>query len=439
MEGGQGEEQLKILSSAAKFFTEERLKNFSVVGNDGTRIRVNREWLIARSVLVGALMEESALETSVLRINVPGATFEALYEYLCTGTTQLLRFEKTIGASVEEKDVVEVQSLLSLLVAADYCELSSLSNNVSDGLMRSLEACPSLSLLVLEHCKTDFLTDLAKRAQATLWSNPFRAMDTVAMKHLGEECLDLLLRDEFITADEFEVFRLVQKWVEVNGEAASAPNLIDHVRLENISAKLLSAEVKASQLVSQKDLLEAYEKQALRAQAIHNDVPQGPRYLPNWRHTSTNRAIGHEEEMLDILDCSPMKVGEYRWAFHVQGMSQQPAWIGVALSGKDMDRETSLAKHEYGWAYSSQGGIRHGDRNEQGNPCFKAGSKVTFTLNLSDDNETNGTLSAAIDGGDEFQLFSDLQRELDGPGGFVPAVSLFAPATIEFMGIQRLR
>ena len=70
---------------------------------------------------------------------------------------------------------------------------------------------------------------------------------------------------------------------------------------------------------------------------------------------------------------------------------------------------------------------------------FKTGSKVMFKLDLSSEEENNGTLSISVDGGDVVTLFTGLRAHLDGiTGGFLPAVACDVGAQIKIIKIEQL-
>ncbi|CAB9526636.1 expressed unknown protein [Seminavis robusta] len=462
----------------SSFLTDQALTDLSLLGNDGQVVRANRLVLAARSKVFRSMLlgEFAEARKDVIPLNYKGCVLQAILEYILTDSAELLRKGALLCRSDEDEEennntnitpspshdddddhnpFERVKTLVSLMGAAIYFNLPLLCEKVFQHLAHCLKKEPSLSFAVLEAYKQEapaIPTQLKNLAMSKLSTNIETLDEKCGVSLLSASSLEEILKDNTIQADEQNLFELVLQWAEHedndndnhhHDRSLAASEMIQHhVRLDWIDPEYLSTTVSESNLVSQKSLLEAFKLQALAAKKQHNVVFRRRRCQPVWNSTLTEMSTAGEMRGVDMLQYPSMSSGVHRWTMEVV-KDVTFTWLGVALPSKPLDLHKWLGKQDAGWAYGSNGAACHQtDTYNCVHPKFKEGSRVTMTLNLLANNEEkNGTLSASVDGGEEFILFDNLRAQLV-PGqedcGFVPAVSNRAPAKIRLIDIERL-
>ena len=203
----------------------------------------------------------------------------------------------------------------------------------------------------------------------------------------------------------------------------AARKLTRHVRLERIDPTYLSTTVADSELVSEAQLLEAFKLQALAAKAhpLSFDLLLGKQ--PTWK----SRRDRSPRKTLDML---PVGDGVLRWSIQVEKNCSY-FWIGIeeASSGQLYAYTVRGAGHVSCWE-----GKVESVRDELDEAKFKTGSTIEFVLNLTRDDDQNGSLSAAVDDGSATTIFSDLLAQNKR---FLPAHCIGDGGSIRLLSIEK--
>ena len=248
-----------------------------------------------------------------------------------------------------------------------------------------------------------------------------------------------ILEDSNLRADELQIFKMLQLWVNSDKERATiASELSKLIRIDWIDPVALSTAVATSGFVPLEQLADAYKIQAKRRSS-----------LPAWKEpdlkkfcTSTVTTKSSYEQF--SLEHYPIKSGSCRWVFEMIEASPFAIWIGM-VGMKHMKRFKTALGLSQGWKGSHQfWGCRKDGRvfsdsyfASDTKLRFQTGSKVTFKLNLAADDEGGGTLSASVDGGAYHRLFCNLRDSIDEDcAGFVPALSMSKPACIKLLNFE---
>ena len=242
---------------------------------------------------------------------------------------------------------------------------------------------------------------------------------------------------------------------------------IQRLKLHYIDPVLLSTKVAESGLVTQGQLLKAFQKQALMARQYHNiDFSRPRNRTALWKNGMSELFISRDGEFKeDVLQYPPMTDGVHRWNVLIED-SGDSTWLGLSLSqihknvrillngqhgsSRSNNGKKDEAIHDRNWVYSNDGDAFHGGSCFGSHAGFTSGTQVTLTINLlpddevgaydSDEEPNNGTLSASIDGGPRFVLFTNLRASLAKyPGeGFLPSVSMHDPGRVRLVDIRHL-
>jgi len=246
------------------------------------------------------------------------------------------------------------------------------------------------------------------------------------------------------------MFRILQTWSSGGDKFSAnearrnaAREMSKHVALERIRPSDLKNIVKPSGLVSQEQLLYAYETHALEAEANSNVFWSGMRSTALWQgsesDTITSEGDCHGVEALRA--CMAIRSGVWKWSIKVEQLCDL-AWIGVLSTAHSISTDTWLGKQAGGWVYGSNGSACHATGQDGGPylesfPKFEAGSVVTMKLDL----RKEGVLCASVGHAKStpFCLFKGMKSAFapNQEVGFLPAVSLRSPGKIRLLGMQQ--
>ena len=445
--------------------TNKALTDVILEGNDGVKVWANRRDLGARSevfesMLLGPFQEASQ---DVVRIGFyDGEVLKAVVEYVHSDTTNILDDE--IHDTPER-----IQTLVSLVGAAEYFDLPELGIKAKQRTLASIRKSPSLAFVLFEVCRAAGPVapiGLQESALSAIRSTIIDINDSYrsAVGLLSESSLEEILKDDEIPAGEGKLFDLLLHWIEggVNGEEEPmidddfttianrkrvGSQLVKHIHLEWIDPTILATTAASSGLVSFEQLAEAFRFQAVTAAAQYGvSFNKARLVLPKWKisqdQVSTADESDYRAELLDIPD--PMISGTYQWTIEVERDCNLGVDLGLvfAASARDWKYDDWLGSHQNAWVLGHEGAtFCEGVESAVPGLHFGAGSKVTFKLSLDSDREAgNGCLIASVDGGQSVQLFSNLRDNLKdtGKGGFIPACTMKKPGRVRLLDFHRV-
>ncbi|CAB9512692.1 BACK [Seminavis robusta] len=398
-------------TAVTKMLEDATFHDVTLVGNDGVKVGANRTFLGARNPVFRRMLFGGFTEATSREVNLghPGAVVKAIVEYVHTDTAGVLTVPRDNGDDSMEAKV--------------------------PGL-----ATPSLSLATLEASSKEgpsVQEETTELAMSHLRLVTNGGLDNSVVVQLTPSVLECILKCDKNGMEELALFNILRTWAEsdctIGGDLdrrTIASQLAEHIRLECIDPRKLSTDVAACGLVSKDRLAEAYKLQAISACEKHNCSYEQRRAssicgLPVWeRSSSFISSSDKQQHETELLKTPPISCGIHRWTVQVEKICDY-TWVGIALTGKEINRNHFLGFQDGGWVYSHSGTCYHGGQNQDLSlPKFDAGSEVTLTLNLATGDVKNGSLLASVNGGAESVLFKGLRSHLNGNNGFVPATSL---------------
>ncbi|RIA99722.1 concanavalin A-like lectin/glucanase domain-containing protein [Glomus cerebriforme] len=174
---------------------------------------------------------------------------------------------------------------------------------------------------------------------------------------------------------------------------AKTSSLFNYVNLEHIHPFVISNTIESFDgLINSKILLDVYRKQALLAGKYaclednvslqwDNHARGNNMYLDKSPFVVTSKSSSSHEWIRTKVPISGQ--GIYEWDIVVE-MSCKYFWVGICTeNGFNVDYNSWLGKHEYGWVLSSGGFICHNREytDKYGQP-FKENDRVTVHLNM---------------------------------------------------------
>ena len=133
-----------------------------------------------------------------------------------------------------------------------------------------------------------------------------------------------------------------------------------------------------------------------------------------------------------------IRSGIHKWTIQIETLAGSMA-LGVASTLFPPDGEEALGCDGGGWALWQNGELAHGLVTDEVDLKFGEGSVVSMILDLRQGR--GGTLSAFVDDGPVFLLFSDMLSHLDEDEedkGFLPAMSMYAQGRIRLLGLHEI-
>jgi hypothetical protein len=371
-------------------------------------------------------------------------------EYLHTNKTNLLvQIDQSNyrDDEVPEEYQKDFQVLLTLTAAAAYYGLQKFRHEVNQCLSSYLKTFPLLAIALLEACAQQgpvIPDDLKQGAMSIIQKLLLgKDFDPDMLEIFSPTAIELILVDAKAFLSEERCFWLIDLWCRsgspTQDRTASAKQLVtNHVNLHLIDPDVLSTSVTSSGLVTLEQLAETYKYQAIQAKLCFNISfsKQRKNFLcinPTWSETNsetfTNIAGAWQT---DTLRC-PILLDGGRYTWTVKVIRENHVWLGVALSSvSDTVAGSWFAGYmpgcfgfygTDGLPYScGQKGASLGSR-----AILRSGDCVTMTLDLSSEEEHNGTLSVSVNGQPPVIILADMLSRLPSGDnqGFVPIACCF--------------
>lgn len=368
----------------------------------------------------------------------------------------------------------QIETLVSLTRAAAFFQLPSLHIQSRDALKEFLQRSPASAFCVLEACRQEpdgVPKDVVGVALSAV-RNFVGSIKSNYVEFLSPTVMQEILQDKKLRMDEYQLFQIVQRWASsklpipgdqhkenkhTSRQQAAIDLFVPLLRLEYIDPPLLTKNVSSSDLITQEDLLRAFQTQAMTAHLQAGMAFQRPRTTEaRWKKSLSNEFISRYDEFKEdvLTDYPPIQSGIHQWTINVDE-SGGFTWLGISITKylvadmdeddtsnpQDVEVEEDAGLQERNWVYSSDGeGFHAGkavDLKGRVLPPFGTGSQVTFTLYLHW--QDHGTLVASVDGCREFVLFTNLRKSLGEGEGFVPTVSMHSPGSVRMVDIRHVR
>jgi hypothetical protein len=450
-------EEITRYEALREILTDEDLCDLSLKGADGKEIRACRSLLGARSSVFRTMLfgDFAEANSSTVALGYDSAVLEAIVKYIHSDDAKIL--------STPPKEYTQSDSriLVELAGAALYFNLPRLSKKARGALSKAMDQQPCMAFEILSACREagpSAPEDLASLALSRIQFLNIAFYEECRMEDISAAVLEEILSDEESQLNELDLFLILKLWA--NGGATDPHNnanhpkkrsadsldrhsvaseLTKHISFERIGPSDLEDVVAESGLVTQEQLFEAFKKQALTAQKKHNISFTDPRLMGEavWKSSGTALFVSDGPHyVVETLKCRVLLPGTiHQWTIQVEE-SCEGFWVGVASTKCTLDRTDWLGKQQGGWVYGNNGAARHVPKcSSYGiHPAFRKNSKVSLTLDLRPDGPGNGRLSASIDGGSIFELFSNMLLESDG---FLPAISLRRPGAARLLSFKK--
>lgn len=413
-----------------------------------TTVPAPRCLLAARSRVFHKMLYGCFAEATKNTIELPfsSVVLSALVKYICTD--QIPEFRNQDDPEDHEQNnklSIIAKVLMGLMDAGAYFELPNLVEKTRKAAVAHVLATPRIAVDCLCFAESpqseDFaMSQIRENASECLVNNDR------AIRALGELKLRNIVQDPGLDLYEIEIFEMIVTWVryphdadtamdpETNPRYLQGCDLARHITLENIDPDDLGTVVASSKLVSDKRLLDAFKAQAVMAARRH-----GVSYMESRSPSWTNDTLSSLPST-HVLHCQPLRNGVHKWKLRIEEKHYSGSvWVGVASSEHRVDCNQWIGSEKggVGWVYGSNGTVCHKStvNISSGLSAFGLGSVISLTLDLT----KQGTLSASVDNGDTFLLFSDMlqafEQEVSIPG-FVPTVSMIGPGKVRFLGFQ---
>jgi BTB/POZ domain len=453
-------EELSIIEALTVALTDDTFHDITLLASDGTQVPTNRTILGLRSPVFRKMLFGNFQEATkdIVNVNYPGTVVKAIVQYIHTDKADfLVELDETKSKGDETPEVhhEEFQKLLSLCTAAGYYGLPKFCLAVQQYLSNHLMVFPLLAFPMLEACSqlgpaiSDDLKKIAlSKIQKLLLKKDF---DAKILERISPNAVELVLVDGKAFLSEKICFLLVDLWYQHSsaGEdrVPAAKKLVkEHVDLHFIDPEDLSSSVTASGLVTLEQLAEAYKSQAIRAKkSFKASFSRTPFTFtcpnPKWKQTNSATFTSSTEGLWtsDTLKC-PILLAGSRYTWTVKSYSSY-VWLGVVLSTtSDTVQGLGLSGRNKQGCYGLLG--CQGREYSWGTTCVislgaaakvKQGDRVTMTLDLSSEEEHNGTLSVSVNNQPTIRILANMSDKLPtgDDQGFVPAASCTSRITIE--------
>lgn len=257
-------------------FTNEHLSDVTLVGSDGNRVSGVRFILAARSVVFERMLFGNFAEACNKEVSVGCTTpvLLSIIEFCCSDN--IASFEGSIRNPSEQV----ARNAVQLFAAAHYFELPSLCNKTYTLACSLMDKHPTLACAIFDEAEdTDATKSMLAYALNTVRRKPLEALLSHndsghgGVSSLTAAKLGVLIGDEKMEADEFTIFKVLQKWVSIdvpciNGEdrVGIGKKFAMEIKLSHIEPSDLLGEVSASGLVEKNRITETVFGQAQQAQ-----------------------------------------------------------------------------------------------------------------------------------------------------------------------------
>lgn len=170
-------------------------------------------------------------------------------------------------------DNMGFEKILNILEASMYFVVECLADLASQSLIKKINS--TNFLLVFDVAYSYSIEKLLSRCMEEMFAAPLAVLDNGHFTHLSTSTLKKILSFDFLYVPEIEIFRAVQKWLEVNPDVDSKREILTQVRLWRMSEKDLE-EIRSSNLY---DLDEINE--AIATCNSHSDLPMRGLFVRN--------------------------------------------------------------------------------------------------------------------------------------------------------------
>lgn len=458
---GEETRQEPCIEQAAKnLLLDEDISDISLTCTDGKVVRANRAFLAARSVVFRKMLYGNFAEADqeTIRVGYTGDVIQAVVEHICTNESKKLSEIAKDATPV----VLSSETLVSIASAALFFFLPALYGKSSNLSVKLMEEYRGFACHVLELCRAMGLTfddsnDFSHLALKKARENPSVLLDETVLPHISHDTLAEILQGDQINANELTLFNIIKKWCECGGDTGEngndggsgdelshphktrqhqASNLTSYIRLENIDPSELASVVVPSGLVSQEQLSEAYKAQA--SVAVCRGKFACVRGKHWWEDSTDVWTPGYNCVETKVVECPTMISGTFQWTVKFLRHCAI-VWLGIASTSKPIIRSKFLCCQEGGWAYGSDGSTWNVDEglHTGAYPIFGERAEVTFVLDLSSEAQAGGTLTAFVNNRRGVQLFTNLLKHVRDGEGFLPAASLFGPASVQLVKFEK--
>ena len=246
---------------------DQEMTDITLVGQDGVSVYANRFVLAARSKVLKRMLYGNFRESRDSEISFhdyDAVILEALVEYCCRD--EIPKFRLYV-----HRDVASVRRLVQLYKAADYLELPGLAKLVSQMVHNLMARYPPLACAIYDEADLD--STVSKGAILMIQCRPYATLPRHTLTGGGIECLSgfkllEVYKDTQVSAGELFLFQMLQEWENLS-ENPNAKEIVcscaEHLYLENIEPQDLLGVVMKSGYCSEKTIMDAITKQALRA------------------------------------------------------------------------------------------------------------------------------------------------------------------------------
>eukprot|EP00978_Attheya_sp_CCMP212_P020855 scaffold60256_cov55-Attheya_sp.AAC.1 len=423
--------EISLKAALERLVNDETLADVTLEGSDGVKVVGNRGLLAARSRVFRCMLFGSFVEASekVVNIGYTGGVVSQIVKYCLTDTL------------VTEQHDFQSGTIVSLADAARFFELPVLMKMIADRLQCEMLgdlqlACP---ILQASMCQSSCLENIANECLKLIRFNPEATlMQGSALYSIQQpQILERILYHNDMRANEITLFRILKRWadyeVEISGESESrmeiASKLVPKMRLDEILPSDLSATVAPSGLVADMDILNAYKSQATKFESKYGTIIAKPSRLKCWAGSQSD--VFNTTSLLRsaIVDNAIMTSGVHEWSIFVSRDKtvEHSVFLGVVSSANRIDVLRSIFKYRGSWAVKDSGDKwKHGVCKSY-SPNMEYGYHslvVSFILDLSCANNSNGILRISVNGAPSVVVFKNMldKRDEKDNFGFVPAV-----------------
>ncbi|CAB9529520.1 unknown protein [Seminavis robusta] len=384
---------------------------------------------------------------------------QEIVEYIHTDTCASLNVKKRKACEENKAKQWEAQKelakkLVALSAAAMYYNLPSLVKEIEKSISKVVKQFPSLPLIVLATCHKEGPSvppALLELAWSLVRSSRKALADTKAIACVDAALVEQILTDDQMSMNEYGLFLFLTQWVQINPKDREelAKKLGSNLQLEKINPVDLSTSVASSGLFMADEINEAYKKQAIAAQQAHRWSFQAARGSRVWKKTlTTETGSGKPDVNTDILNIAPIKERIHEWTAKLlldDGVgTNASAAFGIVCTETFVEDDFLLGRQAGGWGFDDLGSsCSEGQYTLEDMRSICTDEEVNLTLNLSPSEKGNGTLIISFElQGDNrsYEIANNLHEHLKShPGGFLPAVSTYHGACIEFVRMTTIQ
>lgn len=443
-----------------RLLRDEIHTDLTLVCVDGVELKAHTLVLYARSSVFATLLFGCFAEAGLSRINVDytGNVVKAILQYCYTDDPEILRQEQDQQDETAHQDVEEdtIRTVVSLLQAADFYDLSRLVDHSRAWCLEILKADPRVAPVLVDAARAAGTPadQVARKAMQRIRMNPTMfLLNGMGLKSMHPSTLEVILKDGNIKANEFSLYGILKKWVDAGPtvdtcrddmEASQNRHEIGQVLIKNLCLKQMRVSelvntVAFSGLVSGEELRLAIKKASDRPVYAHYRIPRHTINFvpPIWSVSRSDVAEDDYEFTCQRLMCVSLGSGVHRWSIRLEELSYRARNVELGVASiKHLMQRAHVGSQTGGWGLELGGTTRHNGvfDNYYHWLKFEKGSVVTMTLDFS---VGNGTLRASVNDGPEYDIFKNISL-VCGPEGVLPAVSVQggSQCQVRFLGFD---